>query len=333
MDEYGRTLTHAVLTGVVQEFLPPASMLGNKIFATGPNEMIMGSQALIDIVRYPRTVPRYRPIGAKSGKNALLVEKTISAGLPLLKESQDIPASVLNYLRLPGDAQKMYGKAKITAEAKKLDILIENAREKARWDILTTGILTQALAKAGDSAFTVTFGIAATHVPIMGTTAGYGCLWSTVATSTVASDISLMKSVYAQDSGKDAKYGICNTTTMNYILNSTLLRNIMGEQYKSDALRLGAIKEICGLEILVYDQGYTVSGTFTPFLPNGRLVIWSGEPMPEYVGLADDVAATTPGKFSKAFESDDPSGVTLLEEILALPSGERVSELFCATVA
>jgi hypothetical protein len=336
MDEYGRTLTHAVLTGVVREFEPPASMLGSKIFTTGPREQIMGQSVQIDIVRYPRTLPKYRHVDAKSGKNSLLVEKTIMPTMPCIKESVDIGASVLNYLREPGTEHQAYGKAKIADEAKKLDILIENRREKSRFDVLTTGIVSQARVKADDMAFSIDFGTPTTpdtHLPIMGTTAGYGVLWSTVATSTPASDIEKMKAIYEQDSGKPAKVAILNSTVMNYLINSTVLKTLMGESFKSDILRVGRIQEALGLEFWVYNAGYTSGSTFYPFVPSTKFILWSGEPFPEYVGLAPDVDAITPGKFSKAFKSDDPSGITLLETVLALPSGERASELFCATVA
>jgi hypothetical protein len=332
MEDYGRTLSHSVLTGVVREFEPNKDVLGAKIFTTGPREKIFGSSVGIDIEKFPRTMPKYRHPAAESGKQQLMVVKHIDVTLPCIKESRYIDADTLNALRQPGTDAQAWGKAKIAAEAQALDIQINNRLEKSRWDVLTTGIVTQALALAGDIAFSIDFGIPTTpttHVPALLTTAR----WIQAPTTAVpVTDIMGWKKTYAEDSGKVARYGICNSTVMSGLMNTTTVKALMGEQYKSDALRLGAIQTLCGLDLIVYDGGYVSGSTFYPFIGNDKFVLWSGDPFPEYVGIAPDVKATTPGKFSKAFESDDPSGVTLLETVRAIPSGERVQELFCATV-
>jgi hypothetical protein len=327
-DEYSRTLSHAFLTGVVQEFKPSEDMLGPKIFR---ETKVMGAHVGIDIEKFPRTLPKYRHPGAEAGKNALMTVKHIDVTLPCLRERVDIDADTLNIIRQPGTEHQAWGRVKMATEAQKIDILLENRREKSRFDLLTTGIVTQALAKAGDIAFSIDFGIPATpndHTPTLTSTA----VWTAPTTATPHVDFRNWKKIYAQDSGKNAKVVIMNSTTMNLMIECDSLQALMGEQFKSDLLRVGWIERALSLEFWVYDLGYVSGSTFYPFVPDNKVILWSGDPLPEYVGLAPEVDATSPGKFAKTFKSEDPSGVALVESVRALPSGERVNELFCATV-
>jgi hypothetical protein len=281
MEDYGRTLSYSVLTGVAREFEPNPDVLGAKIFTTGARERIWGSSVGIDIEKFPRTMPKYRHPEAISGKQQRMIVKHIDVTLPCIKESVDISADTLNCLREPGTDRQAWGKAKIAAEMQALDIRINNRLEASRWAVLTTGIVSQALAVADDIAFSIDFGIPTTpttHLPALLTTARW---IQAPTTCTPVSDIMGWKATYAKDSGKVAKYGICNSVVMAGLMNATTVKALMGEQYKSDALRLGAIGQICGLTLLPYDMGYVSGSTFYPFIGDTKFVLWSGDPFPE----------------------------------------------------
>jgi len=330
MELYGRTLSHSVLTAAIRLFATDPEMVGRRIFTTGAKEKVMGQTVGIDIEYYPRRMAKFRKRGAASAKNRLMTVKHIDVTLPLIKESTDIPASVLQCLREPGQESKAWGKAKVGAEQKALDKIIENRREWMRWQILQTGAISHAATEVNDISVAIDFGISGTHTPALTGTDK----WSDATNSDPITNQKSWKVIYVQDSGISAKYGIMTDTVMGYLMNSTKCRALMGDRLKDEIFMLGEIAKGVKLTYIVYDEGYVPEGgSFTNFLGTDKFVLWSGETFPEYEGIFDDLDATTPGKFSKAFKSDDPSVITLLAGVNPLPSGERVNELFCADVA
>ncbi len=322
--EQYEVLKHSVLTKAVRMFEPPPDMLGAKIFKT---EEVIGETAGIDIEYNPRHMASYRHPDAEAGTQALMKVKHIDVTLPCLKEKKKIPARVLNVLRQPGTEHTKWGEKKIAEELRALDIIVTNRMEWARWQILQTG---KVAITTGDIQFSIDFGMASSHKP---TLAGSD-QWSNPSTADPVSDIMSWKRLYAQDCGKNAKIAICTSTVMGYLMASDKVRQLMGESFKTQVLQSGRITRLLELDWWVYDHGYVPEGgSFTNFLGTDKVILWSGDPVPEYVGIFPDVKAKTPGKFSKSWEEEDPSGIWVMLGVNSIPSGERVEELFCADVA
>jgi len=330
MEDYGRVLSHSVLTNLVRMFeRSTEDFYGLNIFKVGAKQKIMGSTAGIDIIYNPRHMAGYRHPEAPAAKQKRRTVKHIDVTMPVIKESVDISADTLKVLRAPGTEHQQWGQAMVAGEADALDILVENRREWARWQIMQFGKVDYAPTNADEIAFSLDFGMASTHKPALSGTAR----WSQSSTCDPISDIKGWKKIYVRDSGKVAKYGIMTSEVMDYLIASTKVRELLGDRLKDEIFLMGVIAKAVNLTFVVYDQGYVPEGgSFTNFLGTDKFILWSGDPFPEYEGIFCDLAAKTPGKFSKAFEIDDPSGITLIEGVRGLPSGERVEELFCATV-
>ena len=330
LEVYARSLTHSFLTGAIRLYAPPKDRVGAKIFKTGSAEKVPGQTVGIDIEYMPRYMANFRRRGRAAAKNRMMTVKHIDVTLPLLKERTDIPAGVLQVLRQPGTEHKTWGDAKVRAEQVALNAMMGNTLEKMRWDLLQTGIVAHTATDVDDMGFSIDFGIAGTHTP----TLTGDDRWSVSASCDPISDMKGWKVTYAQDAGVPAKYGIMTSTVMDYIINSTAGQALMGDRMKDQIFETGQIAKAVNLIFIVVDDGYVPDGgSFTNFLGTDKFVLWSGNTFREYQGIFDDLDAKTPGKFSKIFTSDDPSGLALLAGVCDLPSGERVNELFCADVA
>jgi hypothetical protein len=330
MEDYGRVLTHSVLTNLVRMFeRSTEDFYGLNIFKVGPRQRIMGSTAGIDIIYNPRHMAGYRHPEAPAGKQKKRKVKHIDVTLPVINESTDILADTLKVLRQPGTDHQQWGQAVIAGEADALDILIENRREWARWQLMQLGKLEYNPTTADEIAFSLDFGMASSHKPALSGTAR----WSEASTCDPITDIKGWKKIYVRDSGKVAKYGIMTSEVMDYMIAAAKVRELLGDRLKDEIFLMGVIAKAVDLTLVVYDQGYVPEGgSFTNYLGTDKFMLWSGETFPEYEGIFCDINATTPGKFAKSFETDTPSGVTINEGARGMPSGERVEELFCATV-
>jgi len=323
-------LAHSVLSGLVREFVPnPDAMKGKQIFKS---KSVLGYTMGIDVITNPRHLARYRHPDAKSKQEKLKAIKHIDVTLPHIKMSKMLPESIFKALRTPGTDHQAYGKQAIVEELEGLDILAENAMEKARWDCLQTGIVSQtASGDVDDVGFSIDFGIDGNHTP----TLTGGNLWSAPTTCDPITNIIAWRKTFAENSGVEAKYAFCSTTVMGYLIAADAMQSMMGDRMKDAIFTTGALPGVAGLEkIIVYDGGYVPEGgSFTPYLGVDKVVLWSGNPHKEYVGVFNDRKATAPGKFSKAWEDEDPSGTHILLGVCALPSGERIKEFWCSDVA
>lgn len=330
LEVYGRSLTHSFLTKALRLYEPNGDMVGTKIFKTGAPEKVPGQTVGIDIEYMPRYMAHFRRRGRAAAKNRMTTVKHIDVTLPLIKERTDIPAGVLQVLRQPGQEHKAWGEAKVRTEQAALNAIIENTREKMRWDLLQTGIVAHTATDVDDMGFSIDFGISGTHTPTLLTTAK----WSAPTTCDPIGDIKGWKATYAHDAGVPARFGIMTSDVMNYIINATGVQTFLGDRMKDEIFTLGYVGKMVDLQLIVYDGGYVPDGgSFTNYLGTDKFVLWSGNMFPEYEGIFDDLDATTPGKFSKSFKSDDPSTLALLAGVCSLPSAERINEFFCADVA
>lgn len=326
-EAYSRTLDHATLTGAVRLFEPDPNMVGKRIFRPKP---VMGQSVTVDVIINPRHMARYRHNEAAYGKQKNQSVRKDTITLPTIREMTTITGATLQTLRTPGTAHEPWRRQKVGDELKALDIVVENRREVTRWAILQAGKLEYADTDVDGVTFTVDFSIDATHTPTLAGTDK----WSDATNSDPLGDIDDWKVLYARDSGKPPRYLFLTTTVMGYLRNSAKVQAMLGDRMKDDIFLLGRLREISELEIVVYDLGYVpVGGSFTNYLGTDKVVLWSGDEYPEYEGVAADPKASTPGKFSKSWEDENPPGVNLSVEVCAFPSGERVKELFCADVA
>ena len=182
---------------------------------------------------------------------------------------------------------------------------------------------------SGEIAFTIDFSIDSSHTPSLAGTRK----WSDTTNSLPLVDIAEWKATYEADSGKVARYAVCNQSVMTYLVQNDQVLAVLSEDDKKEVKREGKITRLGGLDWMQYDAAYTPEGgSATKYMSDNKVVLWSGDAHREYSGICADTKATTPGKFSKSWESEDPSGLFVKVAEAPCPSAERITEFFCATV-
>lgn len=144
--------------------------------------------------------------------------------------------------------------------------------EKIGWDLLTTGTFSVA-GPDGQTFHTDTFTLQ---------TFAAGTVWSTAATSTPLADF---RAVQLLSRGHSVSFGtqaiaFMNQVTFNNLIKNTNANDLGGKRTNG----LAAVNDINGLnvilagenlpKIVIFDGGYLDdSGTFVPFIANGKVII------------------------------------------------------------
>lgn len=315
-------LHHKVLTGLVQTFVPPL-LKGKAYFPTNP---ILGNAAEWDVERATRTLAEFSIVGTAAKIVGLMATEKRSATLAHVFQKKIIPGSVMAFLRQPGTEHQQMGEQKVKRELEDLDQVVENLKEWARWQVLTTGklVINQADLKAN-----VDYQMAAGHLPTAGT------VWSDV-NAPMIDNLLAWKKIVSEDCGRPVDKVTVSEDVMGYMLKNTSVKALMGEQLKTQLLQSGYITRLLGMDVEVYDATYKDgNGTVQRYLPSNKVLMTAGNDFGEEQSgpSTDPKSGFRPGKFSKSWEQEDPPQVLASEEENLLPILKKPDNILCATVA
>ncbi len=314
-------LQHKVLTALVQKF-PAPQFVGASLFAEMP---AASNLAEWDVIKRSRTMAEFVAPDSEAKIVSRMGIESMRATVASIKEKKQLSGSTMAWLRQPGTEHLPFAEQSIRAELEDLNIRLEYRKEWARWQALAGSLSVN----QDDVKFSIDYDLDATHTPTAGT------VWSNPAAD-ILGDITDWKQVVAQDSGEVPSRAYCNSTVAEYLMKNTGVRDLMGDQLRSDVLQSGYLTRLLGLEITVYDAGFiNDSGTFTPFIGNDRFFLCAGTDFARYLVApsTDPKSGFRPGKFAKAWEAEDPATVWVLVEEHGLPVLTKVENILVADVA
>ena len=319
VEEY-EVLHHSTLTAVVRKFATPLNFKGSKFFRDAPTD---GDSVLIDIEHNPRHMAGYRHPDAPAAINKLMKVEQIGVVMPHMKEKVFMPARLLKNLRAPGTEHTPWGAQKVAREQEKIEYMIQRRREWARWQLLTTGKIDYSTITDGEIAFSVDFGIANDHIITLSGTD----MWSDYENSDPVTVLQDAIDQFTKDADIEPTQAMVNRVTMKHMIKHPVIKDFMGDDWKTQVGQTGMISRFMGLDWDRYDLGHKpLGGTFTKFLPDGYVVLQGPNPHDEFVGIFPDDEATSPGRFSKSWDEDDPDGFWVLVGINHCPSAARIEE-------
>jgi hypothetical protein len=193
---------------------------------------------------------------------------------------------------------------------------VEYGKEAERAAVLFGGICTLAYA---DGSFQNVDYATSTSTHFRATTS----VWSGAASDIIGDLRSAIHAVRI-DSGADPVRVIGYEGMIDDIVRNTVLQNYMKESPNGiRAIENGGYPRLLGLDLIEYGGGYTVSGTWTPYIPAGYVCVMADERVigtRMLQGEADDLQAIgNPGRFSKTWQTEDPSGIHILVDDVSLP--------------
>lgn len=153
--------------------------------------------------------------------------------------------------------------------------------------------------------------------------------WATVATATPLADF---RAVQLLGPAQGANFGgasvaVMNRATANNLLANTNAADLGGKRTAglSNVLSMGQVNQLLAGEdlplIAVYDRGYlNDAGTFTRFVPNGKVIVFGdrppGDPVAEYIMTRNaNNADLGPGAYMKVKDTYDTNDVPRLIEV------------------
>ncbi len=254
-------LEQPVMTKMVEEFPPIAELIGPSIFKPEP---INSETATWDEITFGRGKGQWTKSGSPAKNIALMGMKKRTSVMMEVKDELEFPPDLLKGLRSPGTYETPYLERCITDNMRNLDAIQQRTIEAARWAALTTGHIVVAQA---DYAFDYDFGIAGTHLVTV------GALWSDPSLSDVLGDLKTARRLIREDGAENATEMYMNEYTENLMLQDGKVRDYLKTQYGRELVAGETPAKVGKLNVHIYDEGYVDSGTFYPYIPNGKVVI------------------------------------------------------------
>lgn len=306
--------TTATLIGMVQAFKPDDSMVAAPMF---PTRTIASDFYEFDIVEGSRGKTVYRNPDGEAGVVAITKRTRKEIKLPTLREKKTLKESTLRWMDAPGKKAPAKALEAVALEMVDLDGIIERTHEFARWQLLTTGIITLSGDYAG---YEYDFGLANTATAAVG--------WDTVATSTPLANLIAWREMIQRASGQKPTDCWLSSTAIRYIFESTTALSVLGETTKDKYAETGSVVKLADMNIHVFDGGYRDDAdAFKYYLSDdgaaGNMALIK---VPGTIGVTAEgpvVDARAPdghlGKFAKSWQTEDPSARWILEAQTCLP--------------
>jgi hypothetical protein len=161
-------------------------------------------------------------------------------------------------------------------------------------------------------------GIPGTHTPTTGVS------WSST-TADIIGDVKAWKKLIAADCGMAASDVYINSVVMEYLWKNTAIKTWFTDKNKEEYFRTGSISGLLGLNWHVYDGGYVNdSDVFVNHIGDAELIMLAQAAPDTFVlleGLSadEDAPRNHTGKFSKTWQTSDPSGRFVLIEYNFIP--------------
>lgn len=305
--------TTAKLTGMVQAFQPDKRYIARSLFA---NEVSESDKFAFDKITFNRTIAPFRNPDSVAGSTAMTQKARITANLHTLREKKLVHESLLRWQDAPGKLMGERFNDLLNRELMDLADVLDRTWEKYCWDLLRTGIVAPSVEGVSSS---YNFGL--------GGSATAGTSWKTIATSTPLDNLIAAKKAVRQAWGEEATEVYMSTDALNYLMQATTARAVLGESTKDAYAVMGTLEKVSGLKIILVDSGYYSSGSFVPYLSDNATdgniaIIKAPGPVGQFVETKP-VDSKAPenvyGRFAKVFEQEDPAGRFLLVTQTALP--------------
>jgi len=322
-------LDYQVLSRVITKFpIPTYFKLISNLF---PLNNIDGDSAKWDVVKNGRDLGKFKAPGAPAIPVANLGVSQTTSQFASIAYEKVLGASDLIWNRAPGTVDTPYLEQKIARETADLNRLIDMKMEYCAAQALT-GTLT---VNQSDVKFSVDFGIDGTHKVTASP------LWSDLSTSDPLTDLDTWKQLIAADSGENATQLWMNSKTLwAYFLRHSAVRELLRAQYGRELVAGLAPKEISELEIVTYDAGYVESGTFTKYIPDGKVIMIAKTPDfgetqvgSDLIPDGDNNLRKVIGKYAYSYISKNPAKQMLIAGANFLPVINKVENIVYATVA
>ena len=317
----------ATLIGMVQAFVPDVSLAAAPLF---PEATTLNRTYEFDIVTGNRGKTIYRNPDGEAGVIAVTSRTRKEITLPTLREKKTLKESTIRWMDAPGAKAPEKALQAIAREFADLDDIFERTHEYARWQLLTTGLITLTGDYAG---FSYDFGLA--------NEATAGTIWTTVGSSTPIANLIAWRTQVEQACGIRPTECWMSDTAIRLVMESTSALAVVGETVKAKYAADGTVLKLADMTVIPYNGGYRDSaGDFKYYMSTdgagGDMVIIK---VPGPVGVTAQgavVDAKAPdghtGKFAKSWETEDPSARWILEAQTALPGITNINNFGCYTI-
>jgi len=321
-------LKQNVLTGLIEQYVAPPENLGRSLFVKKTHPF---TEAKWDVIKgsRERAIPTMPNREAKIVAQLGVGQKT--AAFIYVREKKAFEPTTIRWLREPGQMAKANAEASVRRETKDLDNRLERLIESYCWEALQNTITIAEV----DVAATITMGITSAHRPTA--TVKWDNVTSSVYDADIIGNIYAWKKLVQQDTGYDATDIYLPGDTMEYVYKNGAIKGLFSEKHKWQYLQSSVIEGLLGLNWHVFNGGYeNTSGTFVPYIGVKKIIMMakSGNPFVLLEGMSADHDAPKnhTGKFSKSWQTRDPSARFFLIELNFLPIIQRPDNLIVATV-
>jgi hypothetical protein len=298
---------------LVRQFPTPEYLL-RRFF---PEQTVAGTTAKWTL--YPNTRSRadYTAFGAPARRVARKPMSHMAAHMAHIREGVYIGAAS-KYNRRPGSNasnEKWSVEDQVGDELADLVRRVEYRKEYERAAVLIYGIISVTYDDGSSVEVDYLQSTASHQLSVISN-------WSS-SDADIVGDITSMKASVRRDSGANPLYLVGYEGLLADMIRNTQLETYWArDPYGMRALERGENPRLQGLEIIEYDGGYDASGTWTPYIPDGLVTCFAD---PGQIGLimmqgeADDLEAIgNPGRFSKTWKDEDPSGIHVIVDDVSL---------------
>jgi len=327
-------LKQNVLTGLIEKYVAPPESVGRNLFK---NKSHPFTEAKWDVIKgsRERSQPTLPNREAKIVSQLGVGQKT--ASFIYVREKKAFEPTTIRWLREPGEMARANAEATVRRETKDLNQRLERLEESYCWEALQGTITIDEV----DVQATISMGIDATHI-VTSTVK-----WDNAITGSdpaldyydgdIIGDIYTWRKLIRQDTGFDATDIYLPGDVMEYVYRNHFIKSLFSEKHKWQYLQSSVIEGLLGLNWHVFDGGYEEpEDTFVPYIDAKKLIMMAkgGNPFQMLQGLSADHDAPKnhTGKFSKSWQTKDPSARFFLIEENFLPIIQRPDNLIVATV-
>jgi len=308
-----KLLEPAVATGVVQQMALPDDFTWYGKVATTPLTQSETAKWTVRRGSYnvaqPNTVDAEAHIAPRKGQHE------VAAALVNSREKKVLPGSYLNFTQEFGEVNPQ----RETAEA----LLLEEMTDlKGRVDRLVEWSLWQAVQgslvfNTEDVSASVDYGFQASHKQ----TAATG--WDAATQIEIVNQIRAIQKLVKRDAQVNVTDAYLSQELMNLVFDSFAKNNslnLLTEQAKQDFANGGTMRNFMGINWHVVTETYNAEDgaqTLVDYLPENRIIFGNfsvNNPLKLAQGTSGDaqIGQFVTGPFSKSWDSQDPSGRTIL---------------------
>jgi len=325
-----------VLNGVVSSFLDDIGPELRGMNLIGAPQRDLNPVWEYDIIRGNRDVTSANAPNAEARRVDHIKYGVMTGSYIYLRDKKQFNPTTLRWLREPGNNEVTRGNAESMVMRELLDMDNRQKRfmEKTIWDMFKG---TVSYTHEGGATISLNYGISSTHNPTLTKK------WDSANTTTpdVIADVQTWKTLTVRDTGAPLTTAYMNSKTMAHFqarvaqsggVAFTVLSDRQKEQYNTT----GIVPNFLGISWVEYDGGYVDGETYTPYIPDGYVILLAPQNSPwgmKYGPTADDDAPMgTTGSFSKTWREPDPSNRQVLIERIFIPCLFRPDQVIYAKV-